>query len=145
MLFKTLNGQTKDVSLTRYLIDWEDKNPVSKPQSQVKKFLRLYWEGKTVYEEAPVVGSRMRLDFYAPTEGPNRRGLVIEVSPSATHTEFNPFMHGSLAGYRATIKRDLAKQRWCELNGFTLVEVTDKELKAGLTAELFEETFGVVL
>lgn len=145
MIFKTINGKTKDVSLIPYLIDWEPKKEVSKPQGQVKAFLKPYWQHKTVCEEFRIPGSKYRIDIFAPMEGPNKSGVVIEVSPSATHTQYNKFMHGSLSGYVSVLKRDMIKQRWAELNGFTYVEITDKELNAGLTTEWFEQTFGIIL
>ena len=47
----------------KYLIDW-DKPSRSKFQTNVKKFLRTYWENDIVFEEFRVVGSRLTLDFY---------------------------------------------------------------------------------
>mgnify|MGYP001617861671 CR=1 FL=1 len=139
MLFKTLNGRERNVSVNRYRVDWEREKEVSGPQGKVKKFLRPYWEGKMVLEEFRVPSTRLRLDLYDVSDG-----IVVEVSPAATHTMYNPFMHGSLSGYRNTIKRDLLKEDWCRLNGLTLVTLIDEDI-ANLSAALFLERFGVTL
>lgn len=139
MRFKTLNGTERDIPINRYRINWEPAKEVSVPQGKVKTFLRPYWQFKTVLEEFRVPATRFRLDLFCISDG-----VVVEVSPAATHTMFNPFMHGSLSGYRNTIKRDLLKERWCAINDLTLVTLIDEDI-ANLSAELFLERFGVTL
>ena len=139
MRFKTLNGLEREVPIHRYRIDWEPEREVSGPQKRVKAFLRPFWETKMVLEEARVPGTRLRLDIWNIPDS-----LVIEVSPAATHTMYNPFMHGSLSGYCKTMKRDLLKERWCELNELTLVTLIDEDI-ANLSVELFKDRFGVTL
>jgi hypothetical protein len=139
MLFKTLNGRERDVSVSRYAIDWDAKKEVSGPQGRVKKFLRQFWEHKLVLEEWRIPCSLLRIDLVCITDM-----VAVEVSPEATHTMFNPFMHGSLAGYRDVLKRDILKEQWCELNRFRLVTLIDEDI-ANLSAKLFLDRFGVSL
>lgn len=81
----------------------------------------------------------MRLDFLNVSSS-----VAIEVSPASTHTMYNPFMHGSLSGYRNSLKRDILKEQWCAINEFTLVTLVDEDI-ANLSVELFLENFGVTL
>jgi hypothetical protein len=64
MKFKTLHGSEKRVSkIRKYLIDW-DKKSKSKIQFNTKQFLKDYWDNHVVFEEFPVAGTRLSLDFY---------------------------------------------------------------------------------
>lgn len=139
MTFKTLHGRERELPINKYRINWEPKKEISGPQGKLKAFLRPYWERKMVLEEARIPGSRMRLDLWNIPDG-----LVVEVSPAAIHTMYNAFMHGSLSGYRATIKRDMLKEQWCALNGLTLVTLIDEDID-NLSAALFLERFGITL
>lgn len=141
MLFKTLNGRTVDVPYRPYLIDWHPAREVSAPQALVKAFLHPYWRHDTVCEELRVPQTRMRLDLYNVS-----KSIVVEVSPKGSHGAYNPFFHrGSLNVYKAALKRELAKEKWCEMNGLIYVEIVQEDLDAGLTPELFHERFGVIL
>ncbi len=138
--FKTLTGRERTVSVAPYLIDWEPVKDVSQPTARVKAFLRPFWQHDTVCQEAPVAGSRMRLDLYNVS-----RSIVVEVSPKGSHA-YNPFFHrGSVAVYRQALKREMDKERWCTLNQLTLCELVEEDLAEGLSAELFARRFGVTL
>ena len=64
MVFKTITGVTKRVSkANRYSIKWKEKSR-SKLQFGVKQFLLPYWSSDVVFEEFPVAGTRLTLDFY---------------------------------------------------------------------------------
>lgn len=139
MIFKTLNGRERDVSIHRYRIDWEPKREVSNPQKLVKIFLRPYWQSDTVCEEFRLPASKMRLDILNIS-----RLIAVEVSPAATHTQYNAFMHGSLSGYRNTLKRDLLKGDWCKMNGIQLITLIDEDI-ANLSPELFLRNWDITL
>ena len=64
--------------------------------------------------------------------------IFLEVSPAATHTKYNKFMHRSRPGFLATIKRDEKKRIWAEQNGFLYVELNDAAIK-GISKEIFAE------
>lgn len=137
MIVKDLLGRKCKMPTKPYLIDWD--RAVSGPQKLAKDFLRPYWERDLVLEEARLPRSLMRFDLINAT-----RGIVVEVSPISTHGEFNPFMHGSLAGWSKRLKSDMDKERWAALNGFIFVELTDPEL-ADLSPALFADRWGVIL
>lgn len=140
MLFTDLKGRQRDVSLSQYLIDWEPVREVSKPQAAAKAFFRPYWEHKQVLEELRIPGSKMRVDLVCIPDL-----LMVEVDGSQ-HGLYNAHFHGSLSGYTKAIKRDLDKERFAEANGFTLIRITEDDIKQGkLNTKWIKETFGVVL
>ena len=117
MVFKTLFGSSRKVKGSRkYLIKW-DAASKSKIQNLVKNYLKKYWEHDIVFEEFPVVGTRMTFDFYNAT-----RNIVLEVQ-GKQHTKYIPFMHAnSKINYLKQLKRDQDKLKFCELNSIDFVE-----------------------
>ncbi len=135
MVFKTLNGRERDISIKRYRVDWDRK--VSGPQKAVKDFLRPYWENDIVLEECPVVGTRSRIDLLNVN-----KAVMVEVSPESSHS-YNAFFHGgSLTRFKDALKRDLSKGDYARINGFDLVELTEVDLPP--TEEAFARQ-GVIL
>lgn len=141
MLFIGINGRERDVAYAQFLIDWEPEREVSAPQARVKAFLRPFWKTDTVLEEARLIPDKplLRLDLVN-----LNKQILVEVSPRQ-HSEYSPFFHGSSAAFKASLKRDIAKERWAELNGFTYCELVQEDLDQELTPQLFEERFGVTL
>ncbi len=112
---------------------------MSKPQKQVKDFLRPYWESHVVLEEFIIPGSRLRCDLLNVT-----RHIAVEVSPDGSHS-FNPFFHrGSKHRFFDAVRRDLNKTEWLKKNGFTYVEVQEDDFDK-LSPEWFLETYDVTL
>lgn len=136
--FKPNSKIQVNVNVTEYLINWEPKREVSKPQAAVKAFLRPYWRSHVVLEEFRVPGTRMRVDLLNLT-----RRLAIEISPSGSHA-FNPFFHKNRLKFGRAVARDLSKIDWCAQNGFTLIELGDEDL-ADLSAEMFLKKYEVTL
>lgn len=136
MRFKTLMGATRTVKKAKkYLIDWDGKSR-SKIQYNAKQFLKKYWSNHIVFEEFPVAGSRLSLDFY----NANKK-IAIEVQ-GRQHTKYVPFFHGkNKINYINQLKRDQDKLKFCELNDIQLVEIYDGD---EVNEKLFE-TFGVIL
>ena len=120
MVFKTLFGSSRKVKGSRkYLIKW-DAASKSKIQNLVKNYLKKYWEHDIVFEEFPLVGSRMTFDFYNAT-----KNIIIEVQ-GKQHTKFVPFMHAnSKINYLKQLKRDEDKIKFCNLNKIVLLEYFD--------------------
>jgi hypothetical protein len=116
--FKTLTGAARTISKAKkYLVDWDAKSK-SKIQKSTKDFLKSYWEKHVVFEEFPVAGTRMSLDFY----NANKK-IAIEVQ-GAQHTRYTPFFHGkNKYNYINQLRRDQDKQRFCEINNIILVEI----------------------
>ena len=113
----------------KYLIDW-DKPSRSKFQTNVKKFLRSFWENDVVFEEFRVVGSRLTLDFY----NANKK-IAVEVQ-GAQHTKFVKHFHKNRLKYVDQLKRDEHKLNFCQANKIQLAEVYPKdEIQASLFTE----------
>ena len=89
-------------------------------------------------EEFRIPGGLQRIDLM----NLNRK-LVVEVSPSQ-HAQYHPFFHGSLAGFRASIKSDIKKQQWAEMNGFRFIEITKDDINV-LSRKWFLEKYEVYL
>lgn len=136
MRFKTLTGATRTVKKAKnFLIDWDGKSR-SKIQYNTKQFLKKYWSNHIVFEEFPVAGTKLSLDFY----NANKK-IGVEVQ-GKQHTKYVPFFHGkNKINYINQLKRDQDKLKFCELNDIQLVEVYDGD---EVTEKLFE-TFGVIL
>lgn len=119
MKFETLTGAVKQVKRPKqYLVKWKGKSR-SKRQRAVKLFLQEYWEDHIVFEEFPVVGTRMSFDFYNAS-----KKIAIEVQ-GRQHTEYVPFFHRTRMNYLSQLKRDQEKSHFCTLNDILLLEIYD--------------------
>lgn len=136
MRFKTLTGAERTVKKPRsYLINWDGESR-SKIQFQAKQFLKKHWCNHIVFEEFPVAGTKLSLDFY----NANKK-IAVEVQ-GKQHTKYVPFFHGSnKINYLNQLKRDQDKLKFCELNDIQLVEIYDGD---ELNDKLFLK-FGVIL
>lgn len=136
MRFKTLTGSTRTITKAKkYLIDWNTGSK-SKLQYSAKIFLKKYWSRHIVFEEFPVAGTKLSLDFY----NANKK-IAIEVQ-GRQHTQYVPFFHGkNKINYLNQLKRDSDKLKFCEINDITLVEIYDNDT---IDLKLFSK-FGVVL
>lgn len=129
MRLLTLSGRPAYKNTAKFRIKWTGKS-LSKMQRATKEFLRAYWEGYVCYEEFPVFGTKMRLDIFNAT-----RMIAIEVNGDQ-HREFTPFFHNNNSlNYFRQIKRDDAKERWCELNKIKLIQIYKEDFP--LTQEFF--------
>lgn len=127
-----------NASIKKYLINWDGKSP-SKPQFQVKQFLKTYWKNCIVLEEFRIPGSLFRIDFL----NVNKK-LAVEVN-GKQHETFNPFFHkGCRNNFLKSLKRDMEKRNWLDRNGFNLLEINCDEVK-DLSRDFFLEKFGVIL
>ena len=136
MRLYNIHGKLQSKIVTKYLIDW-DKPSRSQIQFKVKNFLKKYWENQIVYEEFPVYGTRMKVDILNAT-----KKIAIEVQGSQ-HNQFNKFFHGnSRSKYLQSIKRDYQKAQWLEKNGYTLIEIEEKDINK-LNYSYFSEQFNI--
>lgn len=138
MRWTKLKGGHANVDIVPYFVQWDRAKEVSKPQAQVKRFLRPYWWTHVVLEEFRIPGSRLRVDLMNVT-----RKLAVEVSPSGSHS-FNPFFHKNRVRFGAAIGRELDKEKWLAANGFRFVEVMEDDF-AKLSVAWFLETYGITL
>ena len=123
MEFQTIDGKLKRVkNLKKRIINWEASSR-SKRQKAVKDFLKDYWFYHVTFEEFPVVGTRLSLDFY----NANKR-VAVELQGSQ-HTKYNKFFHGGhKSNYLEQLKRDQIKAEFCEVNDIILVEIYDSDI-----------------
>lgn len=128
MRLKNIRGRLQTKNVTKYLIDWR-KSSRSKLQTKAKRFFQKYWKNHIVYEEFPVYGTRMKVDFLNAT-----KKVAIEVN-GPQHSSYNSFFHKkSRLNYLKSIKRDHQKAQWLEMNGYDLIELTTEEV-IGLSEE----------
>lgn len=142
MKFKKLNSSKEiNVNINKYLIkDWDNfEKRISGPERKVLTFLKPYWKNHYVLREFRIPGSKLRIDVMN-----IHLRICLEVSPEATHSKFNKFMHGSRIGYLGTIKRDLQKEDWIKDNGFKYVCLMDEDLN-NLSKEWFKEKYDIDL
>jgi hypothetical protein len=117
------------------MVKWT-KQSRSKMQFNVKQFIKTYWFNDVVFEEFPIVGTRMSLDLYNAN-----KNIAIEVQ-GAQHLKYTPFFHGkSKSTFLSQIRRDNDKQEFCKLNEIKLVEIYPDDI---VSTDLFK-SFGVTL
>lgn len=131
-------GKAVSKNVSGYLINWDEPSR-SKIQFKTKQFLKQYWKNHIVYEEFPVYGSLLKVDFINAT-----RKIAVEVH-GPQHSSFNKFFHGeSRLNYLKSIKRDVAKENWLTLNKFILVEVYHDQVDE-LSEKFFKEKYNIIL
>lgn len=117
MKFYKLTGGTTNKDISKYIINWKKKSR-SKYQENVKYSLRPFWKNHIVYEEFPVVGTKMTLDIVNLT-----KRVALEIQ-GEQHTQHNKFFHGdSKIPFWDQLDRDSKKKEWCDLNKLRLVEI----------------------
>jgi hypothetical protein len=132
MKFFTLYGKYRPLKHSfKYKIDW-NKNSRSKFQTNVKNILYDFWRFDLVYEEFPVLGTRLTLDFYN-----YNKNIAVEVQ-GAQHLKYVEHFHQNRTNFLRQIKRDNKKLEFCELNSIKLIEIyPEDELSSASFAKLF--------
>lgn len=121
MMFFDCNGRKKKVKKPYiYQIDW-DGDSRSKFQKEVKECLRQYWIGNLVYEEFPMVGSRLKFDFF------NASQNIIVEADGKQHIQYVEFFHKNRGSFLTQIKRDEKKEEFCKRNGILLIRLNHGE------------------
>jgi very-short-patch-repair endonuclease len=122
MIFLSTSGrQTKLKNSTKYLIKW-DKSCKSKIQERVKCLLKEHWFADIVFEEMPVIGTRLTIDFY----NANKK-IAIEVDGNQ-HYKYNKFFHNnSRQNFLSQLQRDSKKEYFCEINNIKLVRILESD------------------
>ena len=122
MIFLSTAGRsTKLKNSTKYLIKWDQKCR-SKIQKRVKDLLNQYWFADIVFEEIPVIVTRLTIDFY----NANKK-IALEVDGNQ-HYKFNKFFHGnSRQNFLSQLQRDDKKEYFCEINNIKLVRILESD------------------
>ena len=91
-------------------------------QKEVKTLLKPHWYSHVVFEEFPVAGTKMTLDFY----NANKK-MAVEVD-GYQHYTFNKFFHSnSRQNFLAQLQRDEKKEYFCEINTIQLVRILESD------------------
>ena len=122
MMFTDAKGRRRRLpNYSKYKIDWEAKSR-SKLQRAVKEILFGYWNGEFVYEELPVIGTRLTIDFFNATQD-----IAIEVD-GKQHIEYNKFFHGgNRMNFLSQLERDEQKENFCQSNNIMLYRINEGE------------------
>lgn len=122
MIFISTSGrQTKLKNSIKYLIKW-NKPCKSKIQERVKALLHEHWFADIVFEEMPVIGTRLTIDFY----NANKK-IAIEVDGNQ-HYKYNKFFHNnSRQNFLSQLQRDSKKEYFCEINNIKLVRILESD------------------
>lgn len=123
-----VNNKERWHSDKKYRIKWEKKAP-SKGAQEVKTFIKDNFPNDIWYEEYRVPGTLLKIDFLNAT-----RRFAIEFH-GEQHDNYSSFFHGSRAGYRNSIKRDIKKAQFLQNNNYKLIEIYEEDLP--LSKEFF--------
>ena len=138
MRLLNINGTLVNKNVRKYLIDWQGKSR-SKLQFKFKQFFYPYWKNHIVYEEFPVYGSMLKVDLLNAT-----KKIAVEIQGDQ-HESFNKFFHdNSRFKYLQSIKRDVKKEKWLEMNEFKFLQVYESDLKT-LSPQYIEEKCGILI
>jgi hypothetical protein len=138
MRLLNINGKLVNKNVRNYLVDWQGKSR-SKLQFKFKEFFYPYWKNHIVYEEFPVYGSMLKVDLLNAT-----KKIAVEIQGNQ-HESFNKFFHdNSRLKYLQSIKRDVKKVKWLEMNEFKFLELYEDDLKS-LSPRYIEEKCGILI
>jgi hypothetical protein len=94
----------------------------SGPHLLARELLGRIYPLAPILEEVGLPGTDgLVADFILP-----RERAVIEVH-GIQHFRFNAHFHKTRAGFLASVRNDMRKAEWCEINGFRLVVLPDTE------------------
>lgn len=138
MRLLNINGKLVNKNVRNYVVDWQGKSR-SKLQFKFKEFFYPYWKNHIVYEEFPVYGSMLKVDLLNAT-----KKIAVEIQGNQ-HESFNKFFHdNSRLKYLQSIKRDVKKGKWLEMNEFKFLELYEDDLKL-LSPQYIEEKCGILI
>jgi hypothetical protein len=138
MRLLNINGKLINKNVRKNLIKWQSESR-SKLQFKFKEFFYPYWKNHIVYEEFPVYGTMLKVDFLNAT-----KKIAVEIQ-GCQHESFNKFFHeNSRLKYLQSIKRDVQKSKWLEINNFKFLELYENDLK-DLSPKYIEEKCGILI
>jgi len=135
MKFKNIFGKDVNKNINKYLVKWNEPCR-SKVQFNIKKFFETYWKTHIVVEEFPVFGSRMKCDLINFT-----KKIAVETH-GLQHDKFVKHFHRTRTGFKKSVKRDLQKYTWLEMNDFKVIEIFENETSL-LNSDWIKEKFDI--
>ena len=132
MKLKMLNGMLRAKNVESRRIDWNGSSK-SKLQLKVKAALKSRWGKHIVYEEFPVFGTRLTIDFYNAT-----KNIAIEVQGSHHTGYVKNYFHKGKQDYLHQNHKDMEKRRFCDINNIKLIEVFESE-RGDIDEEFLDE------
>jgi len=138
MRLLNINGKLVNKNVKKNIINWDGKSR-SQLQFKFKQFFYPFWKNHIVYEEFPVYGTMLKVDILNAT-----KKIAVEIQGNQ-HESFNKFFHeNSRLKYLNSIKRDVKKEEWLEVNGFKFLELYENDLK-NLSPQYIEEKCGILI
>lgn len=137
MIWQTLTGRKKNISIKPYLVCW-DCDQGSDFSTEVLEFLYPYWRHDVVACELIVAGTKMRFDYVNLS-----KKIIVETDGEQHDDPDNYWNQSDKFAYGKQMKRDLLKDRFAELNGFKMVRIKPRDLP--LSRKWFEEFYGIIL
>lgn len=126
MVIKNIRGRQVKKNFFKHKMNWSKKSR-SKIQFDLKNLLMPYWKYDEVYEEFPVVGTKLSIDIVNVT-----KKIAIEVQ-GRQHTEYVPHFHpNGKMDFFSQLERDNKKLDFCEINGWRMIEIFEKEFPISL-------------
>ena len=122
MKIKDIYGRERSISDKKYKVNW-DKKVASNLQFSVKTFIKPFWQHHSVYEEWVIPSSKLRLDLFN-----TYKKIVIEIHGRQHQTYVEHFSR-SRAGFLASFRRDLIKEKWVLDNNLILIEIFEEDIK----------------
>jgi hypothetical protein len=133
---KLLSGREVNLRLPPRKIVWDAKCR-SIFQFNVKQFFKPFWLTHSVYEELRIPGNLLYIDLINFS-----KKIVVETS-GKQHQEYNKHFHkGNPLNFVDQIKRDLNKEKWCEINNFRFIEIFPEDYE-NLSRKYIMEKFNI--
>ena len=142
MLFTTLKGNSVNVPLNNYRINWR-KPSASKFQTRVKNFFWKHFNYLEWYEEVGLCGenmSRLRWDFLCIFEDDfGKKQKIFVEAHGKFHRVFTPYFHENMEKFEDQMMRDILKEDFAKINSkFPLIEIYEED---PLTIEWLNKTY----
>lgn len=119
-----LDGRQYSLNLSQYQSSLTATHNKSSYHVKARELIKAKYTFNPIYEEVLLPGTRserLYADFFLPTQR-----LLIEVHGEQHYNDI-PFFYENHGDFLAAQSRDRKKVEWCDINGFTFVELSYKE------------------
>lgn len=136
MKFIGLDNRVYTLSVSEYIVYDNNTRKKSELHLRARKLIAQLYPCTTILEEVPLSGCKSERTLLADFLIPSQK-ILVEVN-GEQHYKYIKHFHGSVEGFKTSLKRDAKKREWCELNSITLIE-----LPFGETDEQWSKRFSV--